>query len=214
MARPPPRAVFTAREWALVERLRTPEQVQAWLTALPYNHERWGGTYRSFRGVVRHQRAHCMEAALSAATILEQHGVRPRLLDLESSDQLDHVLFLFERDGRWGTVGASRHAGLHGRKPIFESLQDLVESYAAPYVDETGRITAYGVLDLDRFRRPWRLVEGDVDWVVDELIAMPHTPFRMAEPLYRRFYERHLRLRAQRREPGPLDYPGRRAWLV
>jgi hypothetical protein len=214
MARPPARGDFTKAEWALVTALRTPEHVQEWLMALPYNHEVDRETYRSFRGVVKHQTAHCLEAALSAAVLLEQHGLRPQLLDLESSDRLDHVLFLFQRDGLWGTVGASRDAGLHGRKPVFPSLRALVDSYAAPYVSDTARITAYGVLDLRRFRRDWRLPDEDVDWVVDELIAMPHKRFRMAEAEFCHFRARHLRFQAERREPGPMDFPGRRAWLA
>ena len=57
-------------------RCRTPLAVQRYLNALPYNHEppAQGETLRSFRGVVRHGAAHCLEAALAAAVILEQHG--------------------------------------------------------------------------------------------------------------------------------------------
>jgi hypothetical protein len=47
--------------------------VQQWLNHLPYNAEQDGETLRGFRGVVRTGTAHCLEAALSAATILEQH---------------------------------------------------------------------------------------------------------------------------------------------
>ena len=44
-------------------------------------------TLRSFRGVVRHQTAHCLEAALAAAVILEQHGFPPLVLSFESIDR-------------------------------------------------------------------------------------------------------------------------------
>ena len=49
MNTPPPRQAFTAKEWRLIQKLTTPAQVQAWLTAMPYNWERNGGTMRSFR---------------------------------------------------------------------------------------------------------------------------------------------------------------------
>ena len=68
---------------------------------------------------------------LAAATILEHHGYPPLLMDLESKDQLDHVLFLFRRRGRFGAVARSRDPGLHGRKPVFRSVRALVTSYAA-----------------------------------------------------------------------------------
>ena len=77
----PPSPEFTPAERRLIARLRTPEQVQRWLNRLPYNWERRGETLRTLRGVLRHGRAHCLEAALAAATILEQHGHPPLLLD-------------------------------------------------------------------------------------------------------------------------------------
>lgn len=61
---------FTPAERRLIARLRTPLDVQRYLNALPYNTEPppARATLRSFRGVVRHHTAHCLEAALFAAT--------------------------------------------------------------------------------------------------------------------------------------------------
>src|SRR3989304_8509941 len=100
----PGKKEFRPKEWALIRRLRRPRQVHAFLRRLPYNWEKTGDTLRTFRGVVRHWQAHCLEAALAAATILEQHGYPPLLLDLESKDNLDHGPFLFRHPGRWGSV--------------------------------------------------------------------------------------------------------------
>ncbi|MBC7894456.1 MAG: hypothetical protein H7066_03530, partial [Cytophagaceae bacterium] len=127
--RTPALSTFTPRERALIRRLRTPLQVQRFLRAFPYN---WKETLWTFRGVVQHGSAHCLEAVLFAATVLEQHGYPPLVLDLESQDKLDHVLFLYRQDGRWGTVARSRDEGLHGRKPVFRSLRALVNSYMDP----------------------------------------------------------------------------------
>jgi hypothetical protein len=93
----PPRAAFHPKERSVIQKYRTPRQVQDFLRNLPYNWEKGGETLRTFRGVVRHGSGHCLEGALSAAAILEQHGYPPLLLDLESQDQLDHVLFLFRQ---------------------------------------------------------------------------------------------------------------------
>ena len=67
---------YTSAEWRLIRRLDTPARVQAWLNSLPYNDEPRpaGETLRSFRQVVRRRTAHCLEAALAAAVILEAHG--------------------------------------------------------------------------------------------------------------------------------------------
>lgn len=97
----PNKTCFTTAEWKLVQRLNTPAKVQRFFTSLPYNWERNGGTMRSFREVVKRKEAHCLEAAVAAAVILEQHGYPPLLLDLESQDLLDHVVFAFKEDGHW-----------------------------------------------------------------------------------------------------------------
>ena len=86
---------FTAVEWKLVQRLSTPARVQRFFSSMSYNYETNGETMRSFREVVRRNEAHCLEAAVGAAVILEQHGYPPLLLDLESQDVLDHVIFVF-----------------------------------------------------------------------------------------------------------------------
>ncbi|MCU0622623.1 MAG: hypothetical protein MUF53_02030, partial [Gemmatimonadaceae bacterium] len=70
--RTPDRAAFTPREWRLVASLRSPRAVQRWLRGVPYNREPDGETLRTFRGVVRVGRAHCLEGCLAAATVLDQ----------------------------------------------------------------------------------------------------------------------------------------------
>ena len=104
MSLAPPRSEFTSRERRIIEAATTPERVQRWLESLPYNHEERGETLRTFRGVVRTNEAHCLEAALSAATILEQHGFPPTVLDIESQDDIDHVVFLFRARSKFGSV--------------------------------------------------------------------------------------------------------------
>lgn len=159
----PARGAFRPAEWAVVQRCRTPKQVQDYLRNLPYNWEKGGETLRTLRGVVRHGNAHCLEGALSAAAIMEQHGYPPLLLDLESEDQLDHVLFLYRKNGRWGTVARSRDAGLHGRKPLFRTIRSLVMSYVDPYIDGSGRLKGFGVADLRTLVKcDWRLAEKNV----------------------------------------------------
>ena len=82
---------FTTAEWKLIQRLNTPAKVQRFFSSMPYNWEKDGGTARSFREIVKQNEAHCLEAAVGAAVILEQHGYPPMLLDLESQDLLDHA---------------------------------------------------------------------------------------------------------------------------
>src|SRR5881392_1361432 len=151
---------FTHAERRLIARLKTPLALQRWLNRLPYNTEPPPGraTLRSFRGVVRTRTAHCLEAALAAAVILEQHGYPPLVMSFESIDELDHVIFVYRRRGRWGSIARSRDPGLHGRKPVFATARAMALSYVDPYVDFSGRVTGYAVVDL-RTLGPydWRL---------------------------------------------------------
>jgi hypothetical protein len=177
----PPR--FTARERRLIARLRTPQDVQRYLNALPYNQEPHGrATQRSFRGVVRHGCAHCLEAVLFAAVVLEQHGYPPLVLSLESVDDLDHVVFLYRRGRRWGSVARSRDPGLHGRKAVFATPRTLALSYFDPYIDFTGRITGYAVVDLRTLDSyDWRTAAGNVWKVERELLNYPHRKIRSSD---------------------------------
>src|SRR5919112_1982543 len=108
MTNAPGQDAFTPQEWKLIQSLRTPRQVQRYLSSIPYNWGREGETQHSFRTALRLREAHCLEAALVAAVILEQHGYPPLLLSLESKDKLDHVIFVYRADGRWGSVARSR----------------------------------------------------------------------------------------------------------
>jgi hypothetical protein len=207
---------FNAAERRLIARLRTPHAVQRFLNALLYNTEPPPGraTLRSFRGVVQHRTAHCLEAALTTATILEQHGYPPILMSLESIDELDHVLFVYREDGRWGAVGRSRDPGLHGRRPVFRSLRALAWSYFDPYIDRTGCIRGYGAVDLRVLGDyDWRLSPRNV-WRVERLLFdIPHRPLvgsRERIERLRRKYAAHLSAHGGRK---PLYYD-RRAWTM
>jgi len=209
----PPRLDLSPAERRLVHELGTPLAVQRWLNDLPYNTEPAGETMRGFRGVVRTRTAHCLEAALFAATVLEQHGYPPLILGFESIDQLDHVIFVYRTRTGWGSVARSRDPGLHGRKPVFKTPRALALSYAEGYVDHTGRIKGYAVLDL-RVLDPydWRLSDRNL-WKVERLlIDWPHRRIESSDRLFR---ERHRRYRDFVRKNGykPWKYfKGRERW--
>jgi hypothetical protein len=211
----PTKADFTRKEWQIIESHRTPEQVQRYLSALPYNWERDGKTCRSFRGVVRFGRAHCLEAAITAAVILEQHGLPPLLVSFESQDKLDHVLFLFKRNDLYGAVARSRDLGLHGRKPVFRTVRGLVMSYFDPYIDKTGRITGYAVADLRELGNyDWRLSERNV-WKVERCLQeIPHREIRASDARYQKWKRRYLEFHKQNPGRSPDYFPNRHLWML
>jgi hypothetical protein len=205
---------FTDRERRLIARLRAPADVQRFLNALPYNTEPPPGRalLRSFRGVVRHRTAHCLEAAITAAVILEQHGYPPMVMSLESVDELDHVVFVYRARGRWGSVARSRDPGLHGRRPVFRSLRHLAQSYFDPFVDATGCIKAYGAVDLrvlDGY--DWRLSRENV-WRVERLLfEIPHRRIASSAARVRQLRAAYLAFKRAHPDKRPTFY-NRRAW--
>lgn len=211
----PPLAAFTPAEQRLIRRLRTPAAVQHYLNELPYNNEPNGATLRSFRSVLRHGAAHCLEAALAAAVILEQHEYPPLVLSFESIDELDHVIFVYRTPTGWGSIARSRDPGLHGRKPVFATPRALALSYVDPYVDFTGRVTAYEVVNLCQAMGPydWRLSDRNV-WKVERvLLDWPHRPIRTSN---RRIAELRKRYRQHMRDHNgrkPIYYRGRERWM-
>jgi hypothetical protein len=182
--------------------------------------------------VVRHGTAHCLEAALFAATVLEQHGYPPLVISFESIDELDHVIFVYQKRGLlpvssdsdrhrekgvspllWGSVARSRDPGLHGRKPVFATPRELATSYLDAYVDMTGRIKAFALVDLRVMNGyDWRLSDRNV-WKVERmLLDTRHQPLAMTESRYRDLRRRYLAFKERFPHRKPLFYEGRDAW--
>lgn len=171
---------------SLARRLKTPEQVQAYLRKLPYNREKRGETLRSAEQCLKAGQAHCFEAAFLAAAILERSGYPPLVMSFESQDGLDHVLFVYQRKGKWGAIGRSRDEGLHGRPAIFRTLRDLAWSYFDPYIDKTGRITAYQLANLDDTKTNWRSDRKHVWKAETYLLKLPHRPLKSSDARYKK----------------------------
>ena len=210
-----PQVRFTPAERRLIGRLRTPDAVQEWLNELPYNKEEGGDTMRGFRGVARTRTAHCLEAVLFTATVLEQHGYPPLMLGFESIDLLDHVLFIYRGPNGWGSVARSRDPGLHGRKPVFRSPRDLALSYVEGYIDYTGRIKGYAVVDLRELKPyDWRLRDGNL-WRVERLLReWPHIPIRSSDARIDRLRARYRAFREEHGHQPWRYYRGQDRWTA
>jgi hypothetical protein len=211
----PDKNSFTATEWKLVQRLNTPVKVQRFFSSMAYNRETNGGTLRSFRELVKGNEAHCLEAAVGAAVILEQHGYPPLLLDLESQDLLDHVVYVFRDNGRWGSIARSRDLGLHGRKPVYRSIRDLAWSYFDTFVDLSGRLKGYALTSLYEL--------GDYDWrfsprrmlkIEDHLRAIPHKRMRSSEARYQKLCKKYEEYKRRYPNRAPSYYDSRPNWML
>ena len=187
----------------LSKKLKTPQQVQRYLRKLPYNREKKGETLASAETALKRGRLHCFEAAFAAAAILEHHGYPPLVMSLESKDNLDHVIYVFQEKGLWGSVALSRDDGLHGRPAKYRSARDLAWSYYDPYVDKSGKITGYQVAHLDDTKTDWRASRRNV-WKAEKyLIKLKHIRIKSSLARYKKLLKNYL-------ENGPI--PRRKDW--
>ena len=206
---------FTVAEWKLIQRLNTPLKVQRYFSSLPYNWEKNGATGRSFREILKRREAHCLEAAVAAAVILEQHGYPPLLMDLESQDLLDHVIYVFKENGCWGSVARSRDTGLHGRKPVYRSLRELALSYFDPFVDFTGRLKGYGVTNLhDLGNYDWRFSPRKMTKIENHLRKIPHKPIHSSDKRYEKLLTRFRQYKKRYPDRSPIYYDNRSTWMM
>lgn len=210
----PTKDIFLAQERRIIQTHQSPEKVQKFLRSIPYNRELEGQTCYSFRRALKENRAHCLEGALVAAAILEQHGFPPVLISIESQDKLDHVLMLFKRNNYYGAVARSRDIGLHGRKPVFRTVRDLVMSYFEPYIDKTGRITGYAVANLYELGNyDWRLSMRNVRKVEKHLQEIPHHPIHSSDARYESVRRRYLEFHREHPDRSPDYFANRSLWL-
>ena len=96
---------------------------------------------------------------------------------------------------------------------MFATPRALALSYVDPYVDFTGRIRGYAVVDLRALGLyDWRLSENNV-WKVERmLLETPHRSIRTSDRRYKELLSRYRAFRATHPELKPLDYRGRETW--
>jgi hypothetical protein len=195
-------------EFRVLEYLSTPQKIQAYLNAIPVNHELDGETVLSVREVIRQRRAHCIEGAMLAACALWVHGDPPLVmhLDCDESDY-PHVVALFRRNGAWGAISKTNGAPLRYRDPVYRSLRELTMSYFHEYANRRGHKTLRSYsrsFDLRRIESDLWVTNAKSCWEThDRLVQLRHYP------LISRRQERLLTRRDKfEREAGKLvEYP-------
>ena len=199
---------LTPAEVAVLRRLDSPERIQAFLNAVPINHELGGETVLSVREVLRQRRAHCIEGAMLAACALWVNGEPPWVmhLDCDTSDN-PHVITLFRRAGAWGAISKTNGAPLRYRDPIYRTLRELALSYFHEYSNRYGQKTLRSytsAFDLRRIDPAEWVTNAKSCWPAhDRLAALRHYP------LITRRQERLLAKRDafERRASRLVEYP-------
>lgn len=172
---------LSAREFATLERLRTPQRIQGFLNDIPTNHEIGGETVLSVREVLRQRRAHCIEGAMVAAAALWVNGDPPLLMHLDCHESdYPHVITPFRRAGSWGAISKTNGAPLRYRDPVYRNLRELALSYFHEYSNKRGQKTlrSYSVtFDLRRLDPGDWVTNAKSCWEThDRLVELRHFP--------------------------------------
>lgn len=175
---------LTAIEYKTLARLTTPIKMQDFLDTFAFNWEKKGDTLMSPRRVVKEKKANCIEGALLAAAILWIAGEAPLIMNVSArlgKGDVDHVVTLYKRGGRWGAIGKTNHAVLRFRDPVYRTPRELVLSFFHEwFMNSTQEKTleCYSKpLDMRRFGTDWLTAEKDLWEVADALSERKHYYF-------------------------------------
>jgi hypothetical protein len=163
-----------------LRRLNTPAKVQAFLDQeIAYNTEIHGATCYSPSTVLEKRLAHCMEGALLAAAALRMHGHPPLIVDLEATQDTDHVVAVFRQYGCWGAVAKSNYSGLRFREPVYRTIRELAMSYFEHYFNLRREKTLRGYSRAVNLRRfdglQWTTTKEQLWAIPTYLCEISHT---------------------------------------
>lgn len=113
--------------------LDSPFAIQNYLDSMPYKGEERD---RSPLNVMLDEQCHCLDGGFLAALCLWRIGFKPLLIDLvpDPGTDDDHILALYQIEGRWGAVAKSNYMNLGFREPVYKSLRELVMTYFEHFV--------------------------------------------------------------------------------
>ncbi len=157
---------------------RNPMDIQRYLDSLAYVGEERD---RCPLDVMKDGQCHCLDGGLFAALALRRIGDPGLMIDLVPIKDArghklddDHVLAVFQRNGRWGAVAKSNFAWLRYHEPVYRSIRELVMSFFEVY------FSVDAIKVLRGYTRPFNIERYDgLDYARDEAGATK---------LYQRFY--------------------------
>ncbi len=167
------------KEITLFRKLNSPSKIQDFINKIPINFEEGGDTCYSSRLVLKNNKCHCIEGAILAALILRVNNFKPLIVDITASkDDFDHVITVFQVDGKWGAISKTNHAVLRYREPIYNSIRELVMSYFHEYFNDKGKksLRSFSLpINLSRFDKlGWMTSEEELGYIADYLTKVKH----------------------------------------
>jgi hypothetical protein len=140
--------------------LDTPFAIQQYLDSLIYKGEERD---RSPLNVMLDGQGHCLDGGFLAALCLWRIGFKPLLIDIVPDPGVDddHVLALYQIEGRWGALAKTNYINLGFREPVYKNLRELVMTYFEHYVSIhqqkclTGYTRIFNAANYTRYNWAW-----------------------------------------------------------
>jgi hypothetical protein len=151
--------------------LNTPFAIQEYLYSLTYKGEERD---RSPLNVMLDGQGHCLDGGFLASLCLWRIGFKPLLIDIVPDPGVDddHVLALYQIEGRWGALAKTNYINLGFREPVYKNLRELVMTYFEHYVSirQQKCLTGYTrIFDASRYTRyNWAWEEAGANVVYHE----------------------------------------------
>ena len=192
-------AALSRNERQLINRLDSPSAIQAFLDSISYKID---ATYQSPLGVMRTRRANCFDGALFAAAALRRIGHAPAIIHMLASDDDDHIIAVYRRNGCVGAVAKSNFVGLRFREAIYRNPRELVISYFEAYFNLAGKksLRAYtNPLNLSSFDRiSWMTSDDAIETISLRLDGLKRhglvtaSMVKSLSPVDKRTYRAHM----------------------
>ncbi len=146
----------------MFQNLDSPYAIQEYLDGIPYIAEERD---RSPLNVILDGQCHCLDGGLLAVLALWRLGFRPLMVDIVPypGEDDDHVLALYQVQGRWGALAKSNYVNLGFREPVYKSIRELVMTYFEHYCSASQAKTLRGYtrpIDVSRYKH--------LNWALDE----------------------------------------------
>ena len=172
--------------------LNTPFAIQEYLDDITYIAEERN---RSPLNVIRDGQCHCLDGGFFAALALWRIGFKPLVLDLVPAPDMDddHVLAIYQINGRWGAVAKSNYVNLGFREPVYKNLRELVMTYFEHFISIDQEKTLRGYtrpFDASHYTHlNWAWDEGGANELYDQHFygrkSIPLITLQMAKRLQR-----------------------------
>lgn len=134
------------KELRVLKKLNTPEKMQKFIdTQIEYDPNRED---RSVIEVLADRKAECYNGALLATTCLLYHGFKASIVELLARQDEEHILCVYTKNGKFGSIAQSKFLGLKSRNPIYSSVRELVVSYIEFFFSFDGRFTLMSYTNL------------------------------------------------------------------